>query len=495
MPGPSGKTSWWAETRDICTLLKMFGESQASDPRDMIYALLGISSDAQGSEILLPEYDKALEDVIITTLDFVIGLAQVGLSSRSLPVRSLPQLRRVCHLDLYDLREDLVICAFNEKVEASSTLKSPGFSDIRYSDRSWRTLQAAQDNIQVLGLQPDGEWGLLLDIEPADIQYLDNLPQQTRILRPLFWATQAAWVDMIKILLLNGVDVNTRDQAWSESPLCMAARLGLVEIVDTLLEHQKADMNFRDCGGRTPLMLAVTYCKDEIVRKLLKRRDLDPNLEDHAGDRPLTLATKMQDEIIVNVLLEDERISVNATDHQGRTALETAVAKGYASIAQSLLQSRRSGLHAEAQIFNPVTLVAFCADGYMPIINVLLDTGRIDVTARDESGRTSLVAAAASGHFSVVKKLLTFPEIDVDAKDANGQTALVAASGRGYSKIVDTLLKQPNIHASLPNQFGQTPLVAAVEQGHYGTVEVLLEHSGINTSLPNQNGKEDISRC
>jgi hypothetical protein len=45
MPGPLRNSSWWAKKRDLYTLLVKFRESKATDPRDSIYALLGISSE------------------------------------------------------------------------------------------------------------------------------------------------------------------------------------------------------------------------------------------------------------------------------------------------------------------------------------------------------------------------------------------------------------------------------------------------------------------
>ncbi|KAF4624739.1 hypothetical protein G7Y89_g13429 [Cudoniella acicularis] len=53
MPGISRNESWWSEKRDLYTLLEKFGGSQATDPRDRIFALLGMSTDACQSKILV----------------------------------------------------------------------------------------------------------------------------------------------------------------------------------------------------------------------------------------------------------------------------------------------------------------------------------------------------------------------------------------------------------------------------------------------------------
>lgn len=73
MPGPVRKNSWWNEKRDLYTLLLKFGESRASDPRDMVYALLGISSDAFDADSLRPDYTKDNRHVIHDTTAFLFG--------------------------------------------------------------------------------------------------------------------------------------------------------------------------------------------------------------------------------------------------------------------------------------------------------------------------------------------------------------------------------------------------------------------------------------
>ena len=74
MPGPSRDSSWWNQRRDLYTLLQRFSQSQASDPRDMIYALLGISSNKTDVYNLQPDYTKSTEEVIDDATSFLFGL-------------------------------------------------------------------------------------------------------------------------------------------------------------------------------------------------------------------------------------------------------------------------------------------------------------------------------------------------------------------------------------------------------------------------------------
>ena len=73
MPTHVRNTPRWPGKRDLRTLLVRFGESEASDPRDMVYALLNLSSDACESTQLTPDYMKSSSQVIIDTINFIIS--------------------------------------------------------------------------------------------------------------------------------------------------------------------------------------------------------------------------------------------------------------------------------------------------------------------------------------------------------------------------------------------------------------------------------------
>ncbi|KAF2463949.1 HET-domain-containing protein [Lindgomyces ingoldianus] len=78
MPGPVRKNSWWSEKRNLYTLLQKFSKSEASDPRDRVYALLGISSDAFDARSLRPDYNKNIQHVINNTAAFLFGSSTVS---------------------------------------------------------------------------------------------------------------------------------------------------------------------------------------------------------------------------------------------------------------------------------------------------------------------------------------------------------------------------------------------------------------------------------
>lgn len=75
LPGLLRDTLGWTSVsydRDLGMLLRKFGRSEASDPRDIVYALLGLCEDAYTSDILRPNYEISLQQVIQNTVSYLL---------------------------------------------------------------------------------------------------------------------------------------------------------------------------------------------------------------------------------------------------------------------------------------------------------------------------------------------------------------------------------------------------------------------------------------
>ncbi|OAL49078.1 HET-domain-containing protein [Pyrenochaeta sp. DS3sAY3a] len=81
MTGLSRKTSWWNSRRDLYTLLFKFQYSKASDPRDMIFALLGMCSDSQGPDMITADYTKDLSELVSDAARMLFGLSDSQIST------------------------------------------------------------------------------------------------------------------------------------------------------------------------------------------------------------------------------------------------------------------------------------------------------------------------------------------------------------------------------------------------------------------------------
>lgn len=63
--------SWFSGKRDLYTLLQNFGDSESTDPRDLVPALLGISMGAV--QAIRPDYEKSEAQVIETVSTFSLS--------------------------------------------------------------------------------------------------------------------------------------------------------------------------------------------------------------------------------------------------------------------------------------------------------------------------------------------------------------------------------------------------------------------------------------
>jgi hypothetical protein len=89
MPGPGRKYSWWTKDPDSGTILLKFKGAEAVEPKDKIYALLGLCRDI--NEALLPNYRKSLAEVIQDTVAALLRIEDGWKSTCLLPEWNLSE--------------------------------------------------------------------------------------------------------------------------------------------------------------------------------------------------------------------------------------------------------------------------------------------------------------------------------------------------------------------------------------------------------------------
>lgn len=118
---------------------------------------------------------------------------------------------------------------------------------------------------------------------------------------PLSWAAAKGHLSIVRLLLLKGASISTRDNRHGLSPLHWAALQGHQMTVELLLEAG-ADVDDR-IGGSTSLAIAAARGHQTVVKVLLEN-GADPNLIDmHYGQVPLHLAAARGNALMVSHLL------------------------------------------------------------------------------------------------------------------------------------------------------------------------------------------------
>lgn len=137
---------------------------------------------------------------------------------------------------------------------------------------------------------------------------------------PLHSAALGGQLEAARLLIKKGANINARDE-YDFTPLHIAAFVGQLEIARLLIE-KSADVNARDDSGKTPLDRAVSSGQLEFSRFLIDK-GADINARDSNGMTPLHSAVSYG-QIAIAKLLVEEGANVNTKDDDGATPLSLA---------------------------------------------------------------------------------------------------------------------------------------------------------------------------
>lgn len=137
----------------------------------------------------------------------------------------------------------------------------------------------------------------------------------------IFLAIQNNHADVVRYLIENGADLTLQDQ-YAGTPLHNAAYMGNVEIAKLLIDAG-ADVNAvsnRDRG--TPICIAVMEDKVEMVKFLLEK-GADPNVRIGYYEETLLhfSVSNVSNGIEITKILLDSEMDINTVDKLGKTPL------------------------------------------------------------------------------------------------------------------------------------------------------------------------------
>jgi len=136
---------------------------------------------------------------------------------------------------------------------------------------------------------------------------------------PLHLAAKNGEAEVVKILISSGADVNVTMRYTGATALHEAAKHGRVEVVKILIDSG-ADVNAGNEYKETPLYEAVRFGNVEVVNLLISS-GADVNARNEPDSTPLYVVARLRNVEIVKILIESGA-DVNAKDIWGRTPLD-----------------------------------------------------------------------------------------------------------------------------------------------------------------------------
>jgi cytohesin len=228
---------------------------------------------------------------------------------------------------------------------------------------------------------------------------------------PSYIAAHDYQLDVLKLLIAAGADVNKARANYGSTPLHIAAQIGHAGVVSVLIETASVDLNAAmtddKLAGVTPLFLAAQNNRLDAVTLLIA-----------AG-------------------ADDNKASVD----DGYTPLHMAAQEGHAGVVLALIET--AGVDLNAALIGGVLagitpLLLAAQDNRLDVVTLLIGAGADVNKAGDDDGCTSLHMAAQKGHADAVD-LLIAAGANVNATRADGATALSITLRHGHAEVVQKL--------------------------------------------------------
>lgn len=244
---------------------------------------------------------------------------------------------------------------------------------------------------------------------------------------PLMQAVLYGDCDEVRLLLVNGADPNSQNEAGATALMWAVAD---PEKTRLLLERG-ADVNARSADGRTPLLIAAGQFENYDVVRLLLDRGADLSAKSPAGRgyaTPLSEAARVGDEALLRMLIE------RGADVKSSGLQPLLNVYNCEKCLDALVEHADRGMVTAAAV-----ILAPRGDAH--VSKTMLDRGA-DFNAKDLNGNTLLMLTASSDAvpLETVKSLFE-RGADLNAKNLEGKTALDFAKLRGATSVVDMLIK------------------------------------------------------
>ncbi|CAL1264167.1 unnamed protein product [Larinioides sclopetarius] len=301
----------------------------------------------------------------------------------------------------------------------------------------------------------------LLLSKGADPNRPDHFP-------PLLLAVTNGDFEMMEILIKAGASITKRDSE-GYSPIESAIKCKRLDIMETLLQLSKININLKGLDGRTLLHHAAASGSLEIVKCLIKKGTAI-NSRDSSGAKPIHIAAREGYQDIVGYFLT-EGLDVDDRGENHWSLLHYAAAGNQSEICKFFLKKCLNVNIVDAHGCTPLHVAAQM--GNADVLHTLLHYGAyFDI--RNERNETPLDVAMTSifeptSKFPIIASLAFISSL-FSAVQNNDLTKVKASLNEGlkFSEFG---------YANVKNTDNISLLRYAAEEGHEEIVDLLLKYN------------------
>ena len=299
----------------------------------------------------------------------------------------------------------------------------------------------------------------------AIVEYLlqKNIPLEHKNSRgetPLYYAIKNANTTAAEILIGKGADTDTAD-IKNQNIYFAAVESGSVVTLDFVSGHNGV-VDIVSTENKTPLLLAIEQNKPEMVESLLYHK-ADIERETTTDMFPLWFAFRKSDGSDTRCLkvLAENGANTARKSSSGETALVRSILDGNDSLAKFFIVWQ-GGIDIADSTGNFPVQYAVQKKNYAVLSDLIAADANLGV--RSKNGSTLLHTCVELGDKQMLDMLLDSKRIDVDYAGSSGTTAAMLAFQRGNPDLGNHLINRgANVYAS--DSSGRT--LAAYRKTYY----------------------------
>eukprot|EP00004_Rigifila_ramosa_P006970 TRINITY_DN1789_c0_g1_i1.p1 TRINITY_DN1789_c0_g1~~TRINITY_DN1789_c0_g1_i1.p1 ORF type:complete len:809 (-),score=207.18 TRINITY_DN1789_c0_g1_i1:137-2359(-) len=288
----------------------------------------------------------------------------------------------------------------------------------------------------------------------------------------LFAASHSGNIDLVRLLLDRGANVQQKDEMESTALHC-----SITPEISRLLIHRGADIHAKDKEGQTPLHFAAETSGDTQLFQTLIELGANVSEKNTDGETPLHLAARSQRNVRVCALLIEYGANVHEKSEKGMTPLHcVARTNQNTEIFELLIQKGAVVDERDKDGQTPLHYAALSNENAF-ICEELIKHGAA-VCATDKTGQTPMHLAAMLNENTQIFHTLFMHGAKLDAKTESGGTPLHSACNYGNLIFVSLILKHGGERVCVArDEEGRTPLhCAAADAENSKVCDILIQH-------------------